>query len=169
MVNRELPYRRAVGVIACNRAGLVLIGERLGMPGAWQFPQGGMDEGETPLAAAQREFQEEVGVWLTDCLAEYPDWLSYDFPPAVQTQAAIAKAYRGQQQRWFLFWWPEGTSYCLDAHTPEFARVEFVPLAEAVRRVVDFKRPLYETLQQFFGPIIETAVHQGGHQGGGVS
>ncbi|HAN45517.1 MAG TPA: RNA pyrophosphohydrolase, partial [Cyanobacteria bacterium UBA8156] len=118
MANLELPYRLAVGAIACNRDGLVLVGERLDSPGAWQFPQGGMDEGETPLAAAQREFQEEVGVTLTEPIAEYPDWLYYDFPPEVQARAAIGKAYRGQKQRWFLFGWPEGTSYCLATHTP---------------------------------------------------
>jgi putative (di)nucleoside polyphosphate hydrolase len=163
MANLESrPYRRAVGAIACNREGLVLIGERLDTPGAWQFPQGGMEEDETPLAAARREFLEEVGVNLTEPMAEYPDWLIYDFPPEVQARTAIGQAYRGQQQRWFLFWWPEGTPSvcCLDAHEPEFSQVEFVPFAEAVRRVVDFKRPLYQTLQEFFEPIAIAAASQ---------
>ncbi|NJK60324.1 MAG: RNA pyrophosphohydrolase [Oscillatoriales cyanobacterium SM2_1_8] len=156
----DLPYRWAVGAIACNREGLVLIGERLGTPGAWQFPQGGIDEGEAPLAAAYREFQEEVGVALTECWGEYPDWLRYEFPPAVLASTAIGKKYRGQQQRWFLLGWPDGTAAAcrLDAHDePEFARVEFVPFAEAVNRVVAFKRPIYENLQRFFAPVIATA------------
>lgn len=36
----------------------IFIAERIDIEGAWQFPQGGIDEGETPLEALHRELLE---------------------------------------------------------------------------------------------------------------
>jgi len=58
----EKSYRPNVGIIVFNRKGEVLVGERVGVPDSWQFPQGGIDEGEDPQAAALRELYEEVGI-----------------------------------------------------------------------------------------------------------
>jgi putative (di)nucleoside polyphosphate hydrolase len=55
-------YRANVAGILCNSAGQILICERLGVPEAWQFPQGGIDAGETPEQALSRELSEEIGV-----------------------------------------------------------------------------------------------------------
>jgi len=46
----------------------------------WQFPQGGIDEGESPQDALFRELKEEIGTDMVEIIAEYPEWLSYDFP-----------------------------------------------------------------------------------------
>jgi putative (di)nucleoside polyphosphate hydrolase len=59
----SLPYRPCVGVMLINAAGLIFAGQRLdNTQGAWQMPQGGIDEGEKPRAAALRELWEETGV-----------------------------------------------------------------------------------------------------------
>ena len=50
------------------------------MDDIWQFPQGGIDEGESPKQALKRELKEEIGTDKFDFLEEYPEWLSYDFP-----------------------------------------------------------------------------------------
>ena len=55
-------YRLNVAGILRNSKGKVLVGERLGKDGAWQFPQGGVDDGETALEALYRELEEEVGI-----------------------------------------------------------------------------------------------------------
>ena len=52
----RLPYRPGVGMVLFNKSGLVFTGRRLDTDAdAWQFPQGGIDEGETPEEAALRE------------------------------------------------------------------------------------------------------------------
>ena len=71
----QLPYRPCVGVVLANAAGLVFSGERADYPGAWQMPQGGIDNGEDPRDAALRELEEETGL-APDAVtveAEHPD------------------------------------------------------------------------------------------------
>ena len=58
----------------------ILVAKRVDMDDIWQFPQGGIDEGESPKQALKRELKEEIGTDKFDFLEEYPDWLSYDFP-----------------------------------------------------------------------------------------
>ncbi|MGH6719152.1 MAG: NUDIX domain-containing protein, partial [Alphaproteobacteria bacterium] len=77
----ERLYRPGVGLYLFDSRGLVFVGERADMPGAWQMPQGGIDEGETPAMAAMRELAEEVGTGRAEIVAEAPDWHSYDLPP----------------------------------------------------------------------------------------
>ncbi len=48
----------------------------------WQFPQGGIDEGESSEEALFRELKEEIGTKKVEIIAEYPEWIAYDFPAA---------------------------------------------------------------------------------------
>ncbi len=66
MSETEFKYRENVAAILRNARGEILICERLGMRGAWQFPQGGIDDGETPEQALVREVWEEIGVKAKD-------------------------------------------------------------------------------------------------------
>jgi putative (di)nucleoside polyphosphate hydrolase len=61
----------------------ILIASRLDIKDAWQFPQGGIDEGETAKEALYRELEEEIGTNEVQIIAEFPGWVSYDFPPSV--------------------------------------------------------------------------------------
>ena len=54
-------FRPNVGIILANDAGQVLWAKRIGH-NAWQFPQGGIQYGESPEDALYRELYEEVGL-----------------------------------------------------------------------------------------------------------
>jgi len=54
-------YRKGVGIVVVNDSGQFFLGKRVGAE-AWQFPQGGIDDGETPEQALYRELYEETGI-----------------------------------------------------------------------------------------------------------
>ena len=90
-----------------NREGLVFVGQRSDRPRApegvghwWQMPQGGLDEGEDPEAAARRELHEETGVKRARILGRTRRWFNYDLPQGLVGIAWHGR-YRGQKQLWF--------------------------------------------------------------------
>lgn len=148
------PYRQNVGIVVCNRKGEVLTGERFQFPGAWQFPQGGIDDGEEPLFAARRELYEEVGIKDAIYLSEYPDWIPYDFPP--ELDIPHLKKYRGQTQKWFLFFWDKPIEECnLHIHEQEFKEVKFQTFQSTLSTIVPFKLEVYKKIALVFEPIIK--------------
>lgn len=62
MSDTEFKLKPNVAAILRNARGQILICERIGVAGAWQFPQGGIDDGEMPEEALRRELREEIGV-----------------------------------------------------------------------------------------------------------
>ena len=154
-----LPYRPNVGAVLFNRHGLVLVARRADTPateapaGAWQLPQGGIDEGEDPRIAVLRELAEEIGTDRATIIGEHADWLTYDLPPAL-IGVALYGRYRGQRQRWFaLRFTGEDGDIRLDADAhPEFDAWQWVPLATLPDLAVPFKKPIYEILAQRFAP-----------------
>ncbi len=75
------PYRRGVGAVLINTEGKVFVARRIDTPGeAWQLPQGGIEEGETPRQAVLRELAEEIGTDKAEIIAESADWMCYDLP-----------------------------------------------------------------------------------------
>lgn len=144
-------YRPCVGIFLFNRKGLVFVGERDDMPGAWQMPQGGIDEGETPAMAAMRELGEEVGTDRAEIVGETKDWLSYDLPPALQGRVWGGR-YRGQRQKWFaLRFLGQDRDITLDATGhPEFVAWQWVALADLPAKTLAFKRAVYlQVIEEF--------------------
>lgn len=150
-----LPYRRGVGVMLVNRAGLVFVAKRIDMPSeAWQMPQGGMDPGETPLEAAKREMIEEIGTDKAEFVAESADWYTYDLP-AELIGVIWGGRYRGQQQKWFVarFLGSDADINIATEH-PEFLDWKWAEPAQLPELIVPFKRKLYEDLlREFSGAL----------------
>src|SRR5690348_9914306 len=97
-------YRPNVGVVLFHPDGRVWLGRRAGAAGPrnWQFPQGGVDDGEDLEAAARRELAEETGARSVTHLGRTDGWITYDFPPDYGG-AKVYRGWRGQKQVWFAF------------------------------------------------------------------
>ncbi len=151
-MTEDLPYRPCVGVVLANREGLIFTGERMDTPGAWQMPQGGIDEGETPETAALRELEEETGLpsQLVTVEAEHPEWVLYDLPDHLIGKMWKGR-YRGQTQKWFLFRF-RGPDSAIDIakHHKEFARWRWSSADEVLRDIVPFKRGVYDQVIRAF-------------------
>jgi putative (di)nucleoside polyphosphate hydrolase len=152
-----LPYRRNVGAVLFNKAGLVLVARRAHFPnaegaaGGWQLPQGGIDADEDPATAIFRELSEEIGTANAEILGEHPEWMSYDMPRELAGMAFKGR-YRGQTQKWFaLRFLGADTEIRLDADPhPEFDAWKWVPIAALPDLAVSFKRPIYQALARDF-------------------
>jgi len=114
---------------------------------AWQFPQGGIDEGESPREALLRELKEEIGTDKVEIISEMPEWLSYDFPKMI---AEKMYPYDGQTQKYFLVKLKPGAKINLDTEIPEFRDYKFVGLNEVFNYVKSFKRPVYKKVIEYF-------------------
>ncbi len=150
-----LPYRLGVGVMLLNADNHVFVGKRIDTRSeAWQMPQGGIDEGETPLEAVKRELWEETGVRKASVIAESADWYYYDLPIDLIPNIWGGK-YRGQKQKWFVMRLDADDSH-VDIATkhPEFNQWKWLSVKELSEMIVPFKRPLYEALVSEFQSII---------------
>jgi len=155
MTGGDPRYRPGVGVMLLNRAGCAFAAERVDTPGAWQMPQGGIDQGESPVEAAFRELKEEIGTAEAELLAEHPDWLTYDLPEALRAKVWGGR-YLGQVQKWFAFGFL-GADADIDLNTVhrEFSSWRWVAIDDLPRLIVDFKRPLYEKVVAAFRPLAD--------------
>ena len=149
-------YRHGVGILLLNRDSRVFVGQRIDYPGeAWQMPQGGIDAGEQPRAAALRELKEEIGTEHVRILAESEGWFEYDLPAEVARRIWRGR-YRGQRQKWFAMRFL-GEDRDIDIATthPEFNAWKWVPASELPRLIVPFKRQLYRDVLAEFAAILE--------------
>jgi putative (di)nucleoside polyphosphate hydrolase len=140
----RLPYRPCVGLLVLNTKGAVFVAQRNDMRSeAWQMPQGGIDKDETPLTAALRELEEEIGTADVDILAESAEWHSYDLPRDLVPR--IWKGhYRGQRQKWFALRLRGGDdSINIETEKPEFSAWKWVNIGEVTDLAIPFKRDLY--------------------------
>jgi putative (di)nucleoside polyphosphate hydrolase len=153
----EQGLRPNVGMILVNRMKKVFIGKRFHHK-SWQFPQGGVDDGETPIEALYRELYEEVGlkpqqVKLIDAT---PEWLPYYLP-----EKFIRKAKPrciGQKQKWFLL---ELTGKISDINLrlskkPEFDSWRWIEHTEPAKMVIDFKQEVYQNAFDYFKKYFES-------------
>jgi putative (di)nucleoside polyphosphate hydrolase len=156
-----LPYRPCVGVMLLNKDGGVFVGRRSGGPEdpprshEWQMPQGGIDEGEEPRAAALRELYEETNVRSVLPLGEIADWLTYDIPDAIAGKG-WTKRYRGQTQKWFAYRFAGAESEIDIArpgggeHKPEFDAWRWERMDALPDLVIPFKRDVYRRVVEAF-------------------
>ncbi len=159
------PYRPCVGIMLLNRQGLAFIGRRANKKQGehvaegheWQMPQGGIDAGESPEAAARRELFEETGVKAATLLAEAANWYHYDLPEHL-VRSAWKGRFRGQTQKWFAFRF-EGKDSDINVlepgggEKPEFDAWRWVERGQLVDLIIPFKRKVYEAVVMEFAHL----------------
>lgn len=153
-------YRPNVGIMIINKDKKVWVGRRTdALPDTVfckQMPQGGIDEGETPVQAAWREMGEETGLTAehANLIAESKDWIFYDFPK--DFKGILPYGFDGQKQKWFLFQL-NGDDSCFDLHRhkyDEFSSFEWMDLDQLPNIIIPFKKEVYTKIVAEFSPII---------------
>src|SRR5262245_47607487 len=127
--------------------GRVLVIERADIAGAWQMPQGGLEENEDPLDGAYREVAEETGVEKSELefVKACPELLVYELPPDARSK----KTGRGQVLYWFLFRF-RGNSKQAAIRNSETRGWRWMPFRQVINGVTKFRKPMYKRLAQEF-------------------
>ena len=144
MLDRD-GFRPNVGIIIVNHKNEVFWGKRV-KEHSWQFPQGGINHGESPEEAMYRELQEETGLLPAHVriLGRTREWLRYEVPHA-WIKREIRGQYRGQKQIWFLL---RMVGRDCDVHLrasehPEFDAWRWHDYWIPLDAVIEFKREVY--------------------------
>ena len=150
----DLPYRPCVGIALFNNEGKVFVGERIDTPGAWQMPQGGIEQDEDIKLAAMRELKEEVGTNNASVIRVHGETICYDLPSDLVGHFWHGK-YKGQEQTWVAMRFEGADSDIqLDADEhPEFSQWQWMALEDTLDLIVPFKRGTYEQLIDIFKDI----------------
>ena len=146
MIDRD-GYRPNVGIILCNAKNEVFWGKRI-REHSWQFPQGGIDKGESPEQAMYRELFEEVGLQShhVHILGRTKNWLRYEVP-SHWIKREWRSSYKGQKQIWFLLRLVGrdcDVSLRASGH-PEFDAWRWSDYWVPLDSVIEFKRDVYRT------------------------
>ncbi|MEH6446492.1 MAG: RNA pyrophosphohydrolase [Oceanospirillaceae bacterium] len=147
-------FRPNVGIILANSQGQVLWARRIGQT-SWQFPQGGINDGETPEQAMFREVEEEIGLTANDIeiVAVTRGWLRYRLPKRMIRHNSLPVCI-GQKQKWYLLKIKSGDD-CIDinaTNVPEFDGWRWVSYWYPLGQVISFKREVYRKAMKELSP-----------------
>ena len=151
-------YRPNAAAVIVNTAGQTLMARRNGaVRNFWQYPQGGIEVAEAPLAACMRELHEETGFipHRLQFMGAAPCWLSYDIPAARRAPWANI----GQVQAWFLLcltpgYHPDLAAVLRGAGHQEFDRLMWGSPQQALCNIVDFKATVYRKALGYFASAV---------------
>ncbi len=145
--SKNLPLRLGVGVVLLNSDNKVFVGKRIDNPvNFWQMPQGGVDDNENLLYAANRELKEETGVKSTKLIKEIDNWLTYELPKNLLGKIWKGK-YRGQKQKWFIMRFVgDEEEINIKTKNAEFKEWKWIDVNQLLNVVVRFKHDVYKTI-----------------------
>ena len=147
-------YRKNVGLIVLDRNNQLLVCRRKGKK-TWQFPQGGIDAGESNTQAAYRELFEEVGIEKNqvNILQKSKHWYHYDLPDKYRPRPKSLKNFKGQIQKWYMLQANTNLEINLLNEIPqEFVEFKWSTYWYCLSCVVPFKRDVYRNVLTEFLP-----------------
>ena len=148
----EKNYRPCVGIVLIND-GSIFAGQRLDYKSdAWQMPQGGIEENESPIKAAIRELKEETGIKKKHIriILESKNWINYDLPKELIPKLWNGK-FVGQSQKWFLFKFIGiDDDINIETKDQEFSHWKWSNKTDMLDSIVPFKKSLYQSVLKDF-------------------
>lgn len=146
-------FRANVAIVLLNANQEVFWGRRVNSESAWQFPQGGIKEGETIEQAMYRELHEELGLLPqhVTVLMQLRPWIYYRLPRHLRRYHSRPLCV-GQKQKWYLLQLNASESRIVLDHAekPEFSDYQWVSIAHAKEHVVGFKQKAYRRALKHF-------------------
>ncbi|MEA3188324.1 MAG: putative (di)nucleoside polyphosphate hydrolase [Chthoniobacter sp.] len=150
-------YRLNVAAVLQRDDGKILVCERIDTRGAWQFPQGGVDEGETLEQALARELVEEISLspkHYSIATRTGPYLYLYG-------NGRMKRGHHGKKQYYFLcnLIGPKSQISVETAH-PEFRRARWIFPQEFSREwLPEMKQEVYAAvLRHFFEVDLSTRI-----------
>lgn len=147
-------YRSNVAALVVRPEGSLLICERWNVPGAWQFPQGGVDPGESLEQALFREVEEEIGIGPRHYeIIEKRDGYRYLYPAEVRDKKLQKHGNHGQEQTYYLCQLNSGAPPVnVDQRPREFRAYRWIhPIEFDLDWLPAFKRDVYrQVMRDFF-------------------
>jgi len=145
--SKNLPLRLGVGIVLLNSDNKVFVGKRIdNSVNFWQMPQGGVDDNENLLYAANRELKEETGVKSTKLIKEIDNWLIYELPKNLLGKIWKGK-YRGQKQKWFIMRFVgDEEEINIKTKNAEFKEWKWIDANQLLNVVVRFKYDVYKSI-----------------------
>jgi len=151
-------FRANVGIVIFNKDRKVFFAKRKYQSG-WQFPQGGIKLGESPKKAMYRELHEETGLqeknievtYISDC------WYEYRLPKRNIRKQKNGITVIGQRQKWFLLKFNNNPDLINlnSSSEQEFDSWKWVQPETTIKKVINFKRHVYEKVINEFSPFIK--------------
>ena len=148
----EKSYRPCVGIVLINN-GSIFAGQRLDyQSNAWQMPQGGIEDNESPIKAAIRELKEETGIKKKHIkiILESKNWINYDLPKELIPKLWNGK-FVGQSQKWFAMeFLGSDSDVNINTKNPEFSKWQWMTKNKLLESIVPFKKRVYENILSQF-------------------
>jgi putative (di)nucleoside polyphosphate hydrolase len=141
-------FRQNVAAIIINKDKKILMCEHAWIDNAWQFPQGGVDNGESEEEAILRELNEEIGTTSLKIISKMDETLFYKFPYYLKDKYNSD----GQEQRFFFIYFNGSDDEIRfdNQAKPEFKAYEWVDYEEPPKRVIYFKKLSYLRALEYF-------------------
>ncbi len=150
-------FRLCAAAVVFNNQGNVLLGNRIETEtDAWQFPQGGIESGETPAEAAKRELKEETGVSLVELVYAEDMPVRYEFSENIKKTLNKRGIFNDGQDIYFVLFHYTGDNSDINIHTPqpEFKDYKWDSFDFAVKNIIGFKQDAYQQAYTRLTPVI---------------